>query len=492
MATKPTIVPLYINGKHIVSSSTAAARRLVPVISSSRIAKGQDGVVHHAQGATVEQALEAAKAAKAAFPAWRKSSVEDRRDILRGAADLLEKRREEGIEISMLESCPEKNYATFIYDMTVAHVKEWSTALASALRPTIPVSDEHGCFPIIFREPVGPVLGIAPWNAPSILAMRSFAIPIAAGCPTVFKTSELSPATHMHVAQSLIDAGLPAGVLNVVHSRFEDSADIVSSLISSPEIRKVNFTGSTALGRQLGVEAARNLKPILLELGGKASVIVLEDADLAEAAKQILIGAWMNQGQICMSTERVFVQSSVYDKLIDQIKITAKQLEPAFGGYPQAAERYAKRINGMVRNAVNEGAELVHGNLDLLTGTTLTPTVLTNVNPKSEIYTDETFGPTVYIQKMDTVQEMIDATNASDYGLTAGLWTKDMVRGLKIARQIDSGAVHINGMTVHDGPTLPHGGVKNSGIGRFGAEWGIQEFTQTKTVRMNGFDSAVF
>lgn len=261
----------------------------------------------------------------------------------------------------------------------------------------------------------------------------------------LFQTSELSPATHTHMAQAFIDAGLPDGVLNVIHSRFEDSAEVVDSLITSPEIRKINFTGSTTLGKKLAVAAAENLKPILLELGGKGAVLVLEDADLSEAAAQIVSGAWMNQGQICMSTERVFVQRDIYDEFIASLRTAAKNLRGVFGGFPQAQERYATKVYGLIKDAIDEGAESVFGELKISNGLTLEPTILANVNPESAIYSQETFGPTMIVIPVDSVEEMIAQTNASDYGLTVALWTEDIVRGLKIAREIQSGAVHING-----------------------------------------------
>ncbi|KAK9458882.1 aldehyde dehydrogenase domain-containing protein [Lipomyces oligophaga] len=478
------VFPIIIDNKHIISNDSST---WVPFYSPNN----RSEPLHYAQGASVEHAFQAARSSAAAFRKWREVPAIERREILLAAADILEKRRSDGVEIAMSESIPEKGMATFFYNGAIIHLKEWASQLTTALRPIMPISESNNAMPIIYREPIGPVLGIAPWNAASILALRSFGTPIAAGCTSVYKTSDLALGSQLHMAQALIDAGLPPGVLNVLHVAPSITPEIITALINSTEIKKINFTGSTELGRKLAIQAAQNLKPILLELGGKAAAVVLCDANLQAAVNGILVGAWLNQGQICMSTERVFVSRKILDRFMDLLLQSAEQMRTAFGRYPQVSPQHAMKIYEMIRSACEQGATLEFGTLVKPTDSQIEVTILSNVDPTSDIYSEETFGPTFVVVPFDSETDMIEAVNTSRYGLTASVWTQDIMRGIKIARRIDSGAVHINDMTVHDESTLPHGGVKDSGYGRFGAEWGLQEFTVTKTVRISGFDSVI-
>ncbi|KAJ8102440.1 aldehyde dehydrogenase domain-containing protein [Lipomyces tetrasporus] len=483
MSSSKRIIPLLINGKKIVSNDSLH----IPVYSTARHpTRSEREAVHFAQGATVEQAVEAAVTSAVAFSKWRRVSPLQRRELLLETANILRKRREDGIEIQMLECAPDRSFAAKMYDDAILHVTEWA-GLVTSIRGTIPVSETNDVLPIVFREPIGPVLGIAPWNAAPILSMRSLGMPIAAGCTSVFKTSELSPASHFSIVQAFVDAGLPDGVLNVLHVRPQDAPKIVRALIERPEIRKVNFTGSTQTGREIAITAAENLKPVLLELGGKSASIVLEDADLENAAKHTIVGAWLNQGQICMSTERVLVSKSIFSKFLEQLKYAAMQLHPHFGQFPQVTPDYADKIHEMISEALEHGARLVYGSHERPNDAQLSPTILADVSRQSKIYADETFGPTIIVIPIESDAEAINIVNESNYGLSASIWTKNFVKGIRLARDIESGAVHINGMTVHDQSTLPHGGVKDSGNGRFGAEWGLNEFTITKTVTVSGF-----
>ncbi|KAK9464372.1 vanillin dehydrogenase [Lipomyces arxii] len=460
----------------------------IPVFSSARQPNIKDRQpLHYAQGATLEHINEALESSAAAFQKWKRVLPIERRQILLNAANLLKRKRNDGIEIQMLECSPDKNFAAKMYDDAILHLTE-AASLVTSVKGTVPISETSNVLPFVFREPIGPVLGIAPWNAAPVLAMRSFGLPIAAGCTSIFKTSEFSPASQFFVAEALIDAGLPDGVLNVLHIRPEDAAEYVRALIASRHVRKVNFTGSNVTGRKIAVAAAEHFKPTLLELGGKAASVVCEDANLEKAVSQIIVGAWLNQGQICMSTERVFVHKSVYGKFIELLKAAASNLSPVFGGYPQIAPHYADRVNTMIAEAIDNGATLLYGQKEKLNDATLSPTILTDVDPNSPIYAEETFGPTMIVILTGSDLEAVELVNESRYGLTASVWTENIVKGFSLARDIESGAVHINGMTVHDQSTLPHGGVKDSGYGRFGSNWGLDEFTVTKTVTISGFD----
>ncbi|KAK9447940.1 aldehyde dehydrogenase domain-containing protein [Limtongia smithiae] len=476
------IVPLIINGAKILRDDP---EMLIPVHSTGT----HQEVLHYAQAATIDDVVAAARGSMAAFRGWKNTAPLERRDILLAGAENLMKTRSEGIDLSVAEWSPDKGFATKMYDDAIRHIQHWASLIPTSFVARSPVSESPSTsFPLVFNEPLGPVLGIAPWNAASILSARSFGTPLAAGCTAVFKTSEHSPATHAHMAQCMIDGGLPDGVLNVLHMRSADAQALVAALVSTPEIAKVNFTGSTRTGRQLAITAAENLKPILLELGGKAASIILPDADLAKAAHMCVLGAFMNQGQICMSTERVYVHAKVYEEFIQLVRQAAMGWPEV--ALPQITAEHAAHVHKLVKQAVEHGARLVYGTLEGCGGAAATTmdervarrTILADVGVHAAVYAEESFGPTMVICKVESAAEAVERTNESRYGLSASIWTKDVVRGVLLAREIESGAVHINGMTVHDESTLPHGGVKESGYGRFGAQWGLLEFMTTKTV----------
>ncbi|KAK9472950.1 Aldehyde/histidinol dehydrogenase [Dipodascopsis tothii] len=466
------VIPLVINGQRIVSADKALH---VPVYSLAT-----RELLHYAQGATVSQALLAAETSAQAFKSWRNVAPQDRREILLAGVNNLRRRRQEGIDIQRAESTPSEMFASLIYDFAIAHATEWAS-VATTMTGTIAHSAQPGLLPLIFNEPCGPVLGIAPWNAPSILGMRAFGTPIAAGCSAILKTSHLSPASHMFMAEAFLDAGLPDGVLNVVHSRPEDSREIVAALIASEHVRKINFTGSTATGRAIAVTAAEHLKPVLLELGGKAASVVLADADLAAAAETVVIGGWENNGQICMSTERVYVDRAVLPAFETLLKEKAAFFDPILVQGGQITAEHTAKVRQLVDDAVAKGARFVHGSASAAAAR-VTPSILTDVTEDMALYHEESFGPTFVVVPYDTVDEAVAMVNRSKLGLTASVWTQNALAGIAVARQLESGAVHINGMTVHDESTQPHGGVKESGYGRFGGKWGLQEFSYPKTV----------
>jgi acyl-CoA reductase-like NAD-dependent aldehyde dehydrogenase len=336
------------------------------------------------------------------------------------------------------------------------------------------------------REPAGVVLGMAPWNAPVILGVRAIALPLACGNTVVLKASETCPATHRLIGQALRDAGLPPGVVNVVTHAAADAPAVVEALIGHPAVRRINFTGSTHVGRIIAEEAARHLKPCLLELGGKAPLVILDDADLDEAVKAAAFGAFMNQGQICMSTERIIVDEAIAVEFARRFAAFAGALtagDPregkAFLGSvisPEAAER----IDSLVQDAVDKGAVLLCGGERQ--GTIMKATVLDRVTPAMRIYEEESFGPAVCVIRVRGVDEAVRVANDTEYGLSAAVFGRDITRALSVAKQIQSGICHVNGPTVHDEAQMPFGGVKASGYGRFGGRAGIAEFTELRWI----------
>jgi acyl-CoA reductase-like NAD-dependent aldehyde dehydrogenase len=302
----------------------------------------------------------------------------------------------------------------------------------------------------------------------------------------VFKASEGCPGVHRLIGSVLHEAGLGDGVVNVVTHAAEDAPAIVERLIAHPAVRRVNFTGSTRVGRIVAQHAAQHLKPALLELGGKAPVVVLDDADLDAAVAGIAFGAFFNQGQICMSTERVIVDRKIADALVEKLAAKARTLK---AGDPAAAdsvlgvlesEASARRIKALIDDACGKGAQLPVG--CTVDGAVMQPVIVDGITPAMKLYADESFGPVVTVQRVDGDEEAIRVANDSEYGLSAAVFSRDVSRALNVAKRIESGICHINGPTVHDEAQMPFGGVKKSGYGRFGSKASIAEFTDLRWI----------
>ena len=378
-----------------------------------------------------------------------------------------------------------RGWAGFNVHLAAGILRE-AAAMTTQIAGEVIPSDVPGSLAMAVRQPVGVVLGIAPWNAPIILGTRSIAMPLACGNTVVFKVSELCPATHHLIAQTLRDAGLPAGTVNVVSNAPDDAPAVVEALIAHPAIRRVNFTGSTRVGRIIAQSAARHLKPVLLELGGKAPLLVLDDADLDAAVDAAAFGAFMNQGQICMSTERLVVDDAIADAFAARFAAKAASL-PA--GDPRRDDvvlgavvtpEAIQRIRRLIDDAVSKGAKLIAGGG--IEGNIMAATVLDKVTPAMEIYGEESFGPVVCIVRVSGTEEAIRVANDSEYGLSSAVFGRDIARAMEVAKRIESGICHINGPTVHDEAQMPFGGVKASGYGRFGGKAGINEFTELRWI----------
>jgi len=347
-------------------------------------------------------------------------------------------------------------------------------------------SEIPGSLAFSIRQPVGVVLGIAPWNAPVILGVRAIAMPLACGNTVILKASEVCPATHRLIGTVLREAGLDRGVVNVLTHDAASASTIVETLIAHRAVRRVNFTGSTRVGKILAVTAAKHLKPILLELGGKAPLIILDDADLDAAVDAAAFGAFMNQGQICMSTERIIIDEKVADAFAQKFVAKVKALpcgDPRKGevvigavvGMPTV-----DRVRGLVKDAVARGAKvLLNGDSQ---GTIMPAVIVDHVTPEMKIFREESFGPSVSITRFKTVEEAIILANDTEYGLSSAVFGGDIARAVEVAKRIDSGMCHVNGPTVHDEAQMPFGGVKASGYGRFGGKAAVNEFTELRWI----------
>lgn len=427
----------------------------------------------------------ACDAAAAAFPAWSATGPNARRALLTKAAAELEAREDQFVDAMVAEVGATKPWASFNLRLAVGIVRE-AAAMTTQIGGEVIPSDKPGVLAMALREPVGVILGIAPWNAPIILGVRTIAMPLACGNTVVLKASEQCPRTHELIVEAFTAAGFPSGAVKIVTNAPEDAAEIVGTLIDHPEVRRINFTGSTHVGRIIAQRAANHLKPVLLELGGKAPLIVLEDADLDEAVKAAAFGAFMNQGQICMSTERIIVVETVADDFAARFKAKVSSLacaDPNLGNAPLGAvvdQKTIDTVRDLIDEAVASGAEtLVSGETE---GVLMPPHVLDRVTPSMRLFRDESFGPVVGIIRVRDEAEAIELANDTEYGLSAAVFTRDAGRGLRVARQIKSGVCHVNGPTVHDEPQMPFGGVKASGYGRFGGKAGIDSFTELRWV----------
>ena len=423
--------------------------------------------------------------AAAAFPAWAAQGPNARRAVLMKAAAALEAKKDDFVAAMMAETGSTAGWAMFNLGLAASMVRE-AAALTTQIAGEVIPSDKPGCLALALKEPVGVLVGIAPWNAPIILGVRAIAVPLACGNAVILKASETCPRTHALIIEAFAEAGFPEGVVNVVTNAPEDAAEVVGALIDAPEVKRINFTGSTNVSRIIATRAAQQLKPCLLELGGKAPLIVLEDADLDEAVKAAAFGAFMNQGQICMSTERIIVVDAVADEFARRFAAKAGSLaagDPRDGNTPLGAvvdQKTVSHVNSLIDDALAKGAQVIAGGKG--ESVVMPATVVDGVTAQMNLYRDESFGPVVAMIRARDAEHAVELANDTQYGLSAAVFTRDIAKGLTIARRIQSGICHVNGPTVHDEAQMPFGGVGASGYCRFGGKQGIDSFTETRWI----------
>jgi acyl-CoA reductase-like NAD-dependent aldehyde dehydrogenase len=433
-----------------------------------------------------EDARRAIDAASAAFPAWSASPPAERQRIFLKAADILESRMDEVVSILARETGSTFGFGMFQMHFVPGLFRQAAATPYQPIGEVIP-SDNPGTFAMGIRKPVGVVGAIAPWNAALILSARSIAAPLALGNTVVLKPSEWSPISGgLLWGEIFAEAGLPDGVLNIVTHAPGQAAPIGDELVSNPAVRRINFTGSTNVGRKLAEAAGRYLKRVVLELGGLNPVIVLADADIDYAANATAFGAFLHQGQICMSARKVFVERSVADEFVEKLTAKAnsfkagdpKEHDTIIG--PLINEDALAMVKGRVDEVVAKGGRVLAGGEAV--GQCYKATVITDVPEDSEFAKHETFGPVLSVEIVDSADEAIARANATTYGLSAGILTSDADRGMALAQQLDSGIVHINDQPVGDEPQMPFGGVKDSGWGRFGGQAVVDEFTELRWI----------
>ena len=441
---------------------------------------GTKEVVNRAIGASEQEAIAACEAAAEAFKEWSKTGPGMRRDLLLKAEEAMKARVPDIIAAMEAELGASAPWSGFNVHLAEGLIREAASLTTMITGQTIP-SNIPGLTAMTERRPCGVILSIAPWNAPVILSTRAIAMPLACGNTVVLKGSEICPETHRLVVQSFVDAGFPPGVINYVNNHPDDGPKIVETLIKHKDVKRVNFTGSSHTGRIIAEVAGRELKPCLLELGGKSPMIVLDDADLDEAARAATFGSFMNTGQICMSTEKLVVDEKIADQFVEKFAPSAKRLgirdgcEVPLG--PMAMHNGPDKINALIEDAVAKGAVAVlRGESD---GAKMSPTILDRVTPAMDIYYEESFGPVVAMVRFDTIEEAISIANDTEYGLAASVFGQDVGRALAVAGRLDAGNRHVNMATIHDQPQMPFGGLKASGYGRFNGLEAIYEFTDT-------------
>jgi acyl-CoA reductase-like NAD-dependent aldehyde dehydrogenase len=434
-------------------------------------------------------AVAANEAAAAAVEDWRATPPAERQRIFLKAADLLEERRDEVVSMLARETGSTFGFGMFQSFFVPSLFRQAAALPYAPLGQVIP--SDTGAFAMGYRRPAGVVGAFAPWNAALILSARSIAAPLALGNTVVLKPSEWSPwSGGLLWAEIFTEAGMPAGVLNVVTHAPGAAGPIGSALIEHPVVRRLNFTGSSAVGRLIAEAAGRHLKRVVLELGGSNPLIVLADADLEYAVNASAFGSFLHQGQICMSTRRIVVERTIAQEFVSRLVEKTKRLKTGdpkehdtiIG--PLINEDALAMVKGRVQDAVAAGAKVLAGGEAV--GPCYQATLLTNVPPDSEFAKNETFGPVASIEVVDDADEAVARANATSYGLSAGIITSNRERGFALAQRIESGIVHVNDQTVADEPQMPFGGVKDSGFGRFGGQAVVDEFTELRWVTMRG------
>jgi len=438
--------------------------------------------------ADVEDGLAAVDAAAAALPEWAATPPRRRAEILRRCFELMTERSEQIAHLISLEN----GKALADARGEVAYAAEffrWYAEEAVRIIGDVSVSPSGSNRILVQHMPIGVCVLITPWNFPAAMATRKLAPALAAGCTAVLKPATLTPLTTLAIAQLMIDAGVPAGVVNIITT--SKTSDVMTPILADPRVRKLSFTGSTSVGRHLLRQAADNVLKCSMELGGNAPFLVFDDADLDLALDGAMIAKMRNGGQACTAANRIYVQRGIHDEFARRLaeRMGAMRVgpgtDPSTEVGPLVDEASVRKVDSLVRDAVSQGARLLAGGKAIDgAGYYYPPTVVTNVPLQARMVSEEIFGPVASVIPFDTEEEVIAAANDSEYGLAAYVFTEDLRRGLRVSERIESGMVALNRGLVSD-PAAPFGGVKQSGLGREGAHQGLLDFTETKYIALD-------
>ena len=477
-------VQLYIDGHW---REGAAARKL-PVLNP---ATGEVmGELACAETADLE---EVAEAANRGFDVWRKISAFDRYKMMRKAAQLLRDRVETVAQLMTLEQGKPLTEARMEV-MAGADTIDWFAEEGRRAYGRVIPARQMDVYQLVIKEPVGPVAAFTPWNFPINQIVRKLSAALAAGCSIIVKAPEETPASPAELIRAFIDAGVPAGVVNLVYG---DPAHISTYLIAHPAIRKISFTGSTPVGKQLAAMAGQHMKRMTMELGGHAPVIVFNDADIALAAKTMAASKFRNAGQVCVSPTRFLVQEGVFNEFVDQFVMHAEKLkigngmEAGINMGPLANPRRMSAMQNLVADAAQQNAKLKTGGKAMGTaGNFWAPTVLTELPLSARAMTEEPFGPMALINPFKTFDDAVQEANRLPFGLAAYAWTRSARTAQQIAASVQTGMITINHLGLGM-PETPFGGVKDSGYGSEGGTEALEAYLNPKFVSQAGLSDGL-
>ncbi len=442
--------------------------------------------VAEGDAADIDLAVNAARKAFDSGP-WSKTDASDRGRLLYKLADLIEANIDELAELETLDNgkpiTESRNGDLPLVVNVLRYYAGWADKIHGQ---TVPIRGNYFCY--TRREPVGVAGQIIPWNFPMLMVAWKWGPALAAGCTVVLKPAEQTPLSALRMGELALEAGFPAGVINIVPGFGETAGD---AIVRHKGVDKVAFTGSTCVGQVIMRNAADTLKRVTLELGGKSPNIVFADADIDAAVDGAMLGLYLNQGQCCCAGSRLFVQEKAYDEMVEKLgkKASGRKLgdpfDPATEQGPQVDKTQFDKILGLIESGKKEGARCVtggarHGEK----GFFIQPTIFADVKDHMQIATEEIFGPVMQVLKFKDVDEVVSRANATEYGLAAAVWTRDIGKAHSIARRVRAGTVWVNCYDVFDA-AAPFGGYKASGLGRELGEKALDSYTEHKTVTVS-------
>ncbi len=474
---------LFINNEFV----NCASGKTFPSINPATEEKICD--VQEASAADVERAVAAAKEAFKPGNPWREMNATDRRDLMIKLADLIERdfdylRDLEALDNGKPAAAQFQAYGSSTdIKLCIKHLRYFAGWADKLEGKTVPMDGNF--LNLTFREPVGVCAAIIPWNFPALMCVWKLSPVLATGCTVVVKTSEKTPLSALHIAKLVKEAGFPAGVVNILNGYGPTAGE---PLVRHNDVQKIAFTGSTAVGKVIQRAAADTLKKVTLELGGKSPLIVCSDADLDQAVAAAQVGLFLNMGQACSASSRIFVQDTVYDKFVEKYVEATKaynpgpQFDETSNHGPLVDETQFNKVLDYIESGKKSGARCIIGGGRLGDkGYYVQPTVFTDVTDDMKIAKEEIFGPVASILKWSSVDEVIERANNTIYGLAAGVCTRDTGKSIRLARSIEAGTVWINCYNVMDA-SAQFGGFKQSGLGREQGEAALDNYTELKTV----------
>ncbi|MFJ8247922.1 aldehyde dehydrogenase family protein [Peribacillus asahii] len=471
---------LLINGEWLEAASGQTFETLDP--SNGKVL----AVVSEAGPEDVDRAVKAARQAFENGP-WRKMSASERGRLIYKLADLMEAHQEELAQLETLDNGkPINETRNADVPLAIDHIRYYAGWTTKIMGQTIPVAGNY--FNYTRHEPVGVVGQIIPWNFPLLMATWKLGAALATGCTIVLKPAEQTPLSALYLGQLALEAGIPAGVLNIVPG-FGETAG--APLVDHPDVDKIAFTGSTSVGKMIMRQAAGTVKKISLELGGKSPNIILPDADMSKAIPGALMGIMFNQGQVCCAGSRLYIQKKSYDNVVADLASHAKNIKQGAGINsstqigPLVSQEQLERVGKYIEIGKQEGAEVVAGGgYGQGEGYFVEPTIFADVNDEMTIAKEEIFGPVVSAMPFEDLDDVIRRANNSEYGLAAGLWTQDVKKAHYVANQLKAGTVWVNCYNAFDAAS-PFGGYKQSGIGREMGSYALDNYTEVKSVWIN-------